>query len=94
MLFEDKVRRCAVFSVLLLGRSFQPSQWASFALLALGVSYTNELDQTRALHHLQHWLESHPEFAGLELPKAGGAAAAAAAGGPEAAAAAARYGNP
>jgi len=64
------------------------------ALLALGVSYTNELDQTRALHHLQHWLESHPEFAGLELPKAGGAAAAAAAGGPEAAAAAARYGNP
>jgi len=37
------------------------------ALLALGVSYTNELDQSRALHHLQHWLESHPDFASLGL---------------------------
>ena len=35
------------------------------ALLALGVSYTNELDQTRALEHLQLWLDSHPDFAAL-----------------------------
>jgi len=34
-------------------------------MLALGVSYTNELDQTRALEHLQHWLESHPDFVSL-----------------------------
>lgn len=45
------------------------------ALLALGVSYTNELDQTRALRHLQLWLESHPDFTEL------GAAADAATGG-------------
>ena len=42
------------------------------ALLALGVSYTNELAQTRALKHLQLWLESHPEFATLDV--GGGAA--------------------
>ena len=81
-------------AILCLERAVSSDPHNLEALLSLGVSYTNELDQTRALHHLQHWLESHPEFAGLELPKAGGAAAAAAAGGPEAAAAAARYGNP
>ena len=45
------------------------------ALLALGVSYTNELDQSRALHHLQHWLESHPDFASLGLALEPGAKA-------------------
>lgn len=46
--------------------AFEP-QCSAQALLALGVSYTNELDQSRALHHLQHWLESHPDFAPLDL---------------------------
>lgn len=32
----------------------------------MGVSYTNELDQTQALNHLKHWLESHPEYQGIE----------------------------
>jgi Flp pilus assembly protein TadD len=44
------------------------------ALLALGVSYTNELDQTRALRHLQLWLESHPDFTDIGSGEAGVAA--------------------
>ena len=35
------------------------------ALLALGVSYTNELDASRALDHLRLWLRRHPDFASL-----------------------------
>lgn len=37
------------------------------ALLALGVSFTNELDQTRALLHLKSWLGSHPDFSTLDV---------------------------
>lgn len=36
--------------------------------LGTQVSFTNELDQTRALLHLQHWIESNPEFSSLAPP--------------------------
>ena len=32
-------------------------------MLALGVSYVNELDQTKALHFLHGWLQKHPNHA-------------------------------
>ena len=46
VLYQLKTLTTALFSVILLGRTFQPSQWASFVLLGLGVvlvpvSYTH-----------------------------------------------------
>lgn len=32
------------------------------ALLALGVSHTNELEQSHALNHLRSWMAQHPEY--------------------------------
>eukprot|EP00475_Leptophrys_vorax_P014294 TRINITY_DN2068_c0_g1_i1.p1 TRINITY_DN2068_c0_g1~~TRINITY_DN2068_c0_g1_i1.p1 ORF type:complete len:608 (-),score=176.78 TRINITY_DN2068_c0_g1_i1:674-2497(-) len=32
------------------------------ALLMLGVSYTNDLEQTAALSHLKAWIENHPDY--------------------------------
>ncbi len=41
-------------------------------LLSLGVSYTNELDQRRALSYLHTWLANHakhgPQIAGMQHP--------------------------
>lgn len=41
-------------------------------LLSLGVSYTNELDQRRALSYLHTWLANHakhgPQIAGMPHP--------------------------
>jgi len=36
------------------------------SLMALGVSYTNELDQSHALNHLRAWLASNPKYS--EIP--------------------------
>ena len=38
------------------------------ALLALGVSYVNELNHERALENLKAWFTHNPRYAGLELP--------------------------
>jgi peroxin-5 len=37
------------------------------ALLALGVSYVNELNHARAIETLKAWIKNNPKFAGLEL---------------------------
>ncbi|EWM20982.1 peroxisomal targeting signal 1 receptor, partial [Nannochloropsis gaditana] len=37
------------------------------ALLALGVSYVNELDSVRALQNLKAWVEHNPKYQGLEI---------------------------
>lgn len=37
------------------------------ALLALGVSYVNELNNAKALSNLKMWVEHNPKFAGMEI---------------------------
>lgn len=37
------------------------------ALLALGVSYVNELDSERALQNLRKWVKHNPRFHGMEI---------------------------
>lgn len=37
------------------------------ALMALGVSYVNELDSMRALKNLKAWVQHNPKYAGLEI---------------------------
>eukprot|EP00960_Hanusia_phi_P051048 760574-Hanusia_phi.AAC.1 len=39
------------------------------ALLALGVSHTNELEQVNALTHLRSWITRHPEYSQLCPPQ-------------------------
>jgi peroxin-5 len=41
------------------------------ALLALGVSYVNELNHTKALANLKQYITNNPKYAGLELEDAG-----------------------
>ncbi|KAK8946178.1 Peroxisome biogenesis protein 5 [Platanthera guangdongensis] len=38
-------------------------------LLALGVSYTNELEQAEALRYLYKWLQNHPKYKPLASPE-------------------------
>ncbi|KAL0916002.1 hypothetical protein M5K25_013477 [Dendrobium thyrsiflorum] len=38
-------------------------------LLALGVSYTNELEQAEALRYLYKWLQNHPKYRALAPPE-------------------------
>ncbi|PKA50492.1 Peroxisome biogenesis protein 5 [Apostasia shenzhenica] len=38
-------------------------------LLALGVSYTNELEQEEALRYLYKWLQNHPKYGSLAPPE-------------------------
>ena len=52
------------------------SIWISLALqvlLSLGVSYTNELDQRRALNYLHTWLANHathgPQITNMQHPE-------------------------
>ena len=48
VLYQLKTLTTALFSVLLLGRTFQPSQWASFVLLGLGVVLVQTQDAKSA----------------------------------------------
>lgn len=48
VIYQLKTLTTALFSVLLLGRSFQPSQWASFMLLAMGVVLVQSQDAKSA----------------------------------------------
>ncbi|KAG5189940.1 peroxin-5 [Tribonema minus] len=50
-----------------LERSVEADPYNLEALLALGVSYVNELDSARALRNLKAWVEHNPKYAGLEL---------------------------
>ena len=38
------------------------------ALLALGVSYVNELNHEKALENMKSWFTHNPKYAGMELP--------------------------
>jgi len=38
------------------------------ALLQLGVSYTNDLNQQGALNYLKTWIQNHPEFSSIPSP--------------------------
>lgn len=40
-------------------------------LLALGVSYTNELEQPQALRYLFQWLQNHPKYGSIAPPDKG-----------------------
>lgn len=48
VLYQSKTLSTALFSVLLLGRSFLPIQWLSFGLLGLGVVMVQSQDQASA----------------------------------------------
>ena len=48
VLYQLKTLTTALFSVILLGRTFQPSQWASFVLLGLGVVLVQSQDAKSA----------------------------------------------
>ena len=48
VIYQLKTLTTALFSVLILGRSFQPVQWASFTLLALGVILVQSQDAKSA----------------------------------------------
>ena len=46
-----------------LERAVEHDPYNLDALLALGVSYVNELDQERALKNLRAWVQHNPTFA-------------------------------
>lgn len=50
-----------------LEQAVERDPYSSEALLALGVSYVNELDHDRALLNLKAWITHNPKFAGLDL---------------------------
>ena len=50
-----------------LENAVERDPYSSEALLALGVSYVNELDHERALKYLNNWVTHNPNYAGLEM---------------------------
>lgn len=50
-----------------LERAVEQDPYNLEALLALGVSYVNELDSQRALANLKKWVEHHPKFQGMNV---------------------------
>uniref|UniRef100_A0A6T6AR05 Uncharacterized protein n=1 Tax=Compsopogon caeruleus TaxID=31354 RepID=A0A6T6AR05_9RHOD len=59
------LRRCVSSSEGLPEVDEESRRHISDALLELGVSYTNELNQSRALGYLRQWLEQHPRYGHL-----------------------------
>ncbi|GAX26123.1 peroxin-5 [Fistulifera solaris] len=51
-----------------LEQAVERDPYSSSALLALGVSYVNELQHEKALEHLKAWITHNPIFAGMEIP--------------------------
>lgn len=51
-----------------LENAVERDPYSSDALLALGVSYVNELDHDRALKYLNHWVTHNPTYAGYVTP--------------------------
>ena len=54
-------------AILCLEQAVDRDPYSPEALLALGVSYVNELNHNRALDNLKAWITHNPTFAGLEL---------------------------
>jgi peroxin-5 len=50
-----------------LENAVERDPFSTEALLALGVSYVNELDYERAYKNLNNWLTHNPNYAGLEM---------------------------
>ena len=57
-------------AIVCLENAVERDPYSSEALLALGVSYVNELDHQRALGHLNNWVTHNPSYAGLAMPLA------------------------
>ena len=60
---NDEDRR----AIICLENAVERDPYLSEALLALGVSYVNELDHARALTHLNNWVTHNPSYAGLQM---------------------------
>ena len=54
-------------AIVCLEQAVDRDPYSPEALLALGVSYVNELNHARAIETLQAWIQNNPKFAGLEL---------------------------
>jgi peroxin-5 len=54
-------------AILCLEQAVDRDPYSPESLLALGVSYVNELNHDRALENLNSWITHNPTFAGLEL---------------------------
>lgn len=54
-------------AILCLEQAVERDPYSPEALLALGVSYVNELNHPRALDNLKAWITHNPKFAGLEV---------------------------
>ena len=54
------------WAIACLERAVERDPYSTEALLALGVSYVNELNHTKALQNLREWITNNPDFAGLE----------------------------
>lgn len=52
-------------AIMCLEQAVERDPFAPQTHLALGVSYVNELDHTRALESLKAWIENNPSFAGI-----------------------------
>uniref|UniRef100_A0A7S1ZTP1 Peroxin-5 n=1 Tax=Ditylum brightwellii TaxID=49249 RepID=A0A7S1ZTP1_9STRA len=50
-----------------LERAVERDPYSTESLLALGVSYVNELDHRRALDNLKAWITHNPKFAGMDV---------------------------
>mmetsp|Transcript_45505 Transcript_45505/g.176993 ORF Transcript_45505/g.176993 Transcript_45505/m.176993 type:complete len:129 (+) Transcript_45505:1613-1999(+) len=55
----NEKRLFCVFRCLQIGQTGESHR---DALLSLGVSYANELNQSRALDYLKQWLDLHPDY--------------------------------
>lgn len=54
-------------AILCLEQAVERDPYSPDALLALGVSYVNELNHERALENLRQWITHNPIFVGMEL---------------------------
>lgn len=62
---------CILQAIAALKKALSASPGNAEVLLSLGVSYTNELDQRRAITYLLEWLKLQPyqrEAASVQLP--------------------------
>lgn len=56
-------------AILCLEKSLDRNNYNLKTLLALGVSYVNEMDHTQALKSLKTWVQHNPKFMGMEVQK-------------------------
>jgi Flp pilus assembly protein TadD len=54
-----------VFAIMALKQAYELDPYDLEALLHLGISCCNELEQTQALRNLKMWLKTHPDYCSL-----------------------------